>query len=138
MKISCKIFSILLLIFCIVKSVKFVKQVNAADSSATCLDGSQSFLYLPQNLDKSATNLIIYFASTPTPIFCGDTSFSSSLENCITVQSEISSYWKDQMDISNGLLNDQKYASWGKAIIPNCDGSLYQGYTKNPTKYKGK
>jgi len=23
-------------------------------------------------------------------------------------------------------------------IIPNCDGSLYQGYAQNPTRYKNK
>lgn len=42
------------------------------------------------------------------------------------------------MDITNGLLSDQKYASWAKVIIPNCDGSLYQGYAKSATKYKNK
>ena len=27
---------------------------------------------------------------------------------------------------------------WFKVIIPHCDGALFQGYSKEPTKYKDK
>jgi hypothetical protein len=138
MQILLRIALVLLLLFCSATCLKYVKLVNKADAEAVCLDGSPAFIYAPENGNKTASGLIVYFASTPTPLFCGDTSLSSSLDSCILAQSEIASYWKDQMDITSGLLSDEKYASWGKVIIPNCDGSLYQGYSKNTVKYKSK
>jgi hypothetical protein len=36
------------------------------------------------------------------------------------------------------MLVDNSYKSWAKVIVPYCDGALFQGYAKNPTKYKAK
>jgi hypothetical protein len=36
------------------------------------------------------------------------------------------------------MLVDNNYKSWSKVIVPYCDGALFQGYAKNPTKYKAK
>jgi len=122
-------------IICIIKSIVFKKEINTQDSSALCIDGSPSFFYLINN-SASSNGLIIYFMNTPNSTFCGSDSLSSSLEKCLTIQSQISTYWKDTIDINDGILVDENYNEWTKVIIPNCDGALFQGNTS--IKYKNK
>ena len=38
--------------------------------------------------------------------------------------------------IDNGILTDEKFKNWNKAIIPHCDGALFQGFSNNTIKYK--
>jgi len=40
--------------------------------------------------------------------------------------------------VTTGILIDPKFSAWGKVIVPYCDGALFQGYAKAPTRYKGK
>jgi hypothetical protein len=75
---------------------------------------------------------------TPTPLFCGGNSLSTSLDNCVIISDEVSSYWVNQLNISSGILADPAYDSWAKVIIPACDGAIFQGSAPNPTPYKGK
>lgn len=82
-KISHKIILLLTLI-AMLQAVIFQKEVNSADPKALCLNGVQSFIYA-SNLTSSAEGIIVYFMPTPTPIFCGSNSLSSSLDYCITV-----------------------------------------------------
>jgi hypothetical protein len=60
------------------------KEINSADPKAVCLNGAQSFIYV-SNLTSNADGIIVYFMPTPSPIFCGATSLSASLDNCLLV-----------------------------------------------------
>lgn len=75
---------------------------------------------------------------TPSSPFCGNNSLSTSLDSCINAQNQFTSFWSSKLDINSGLLVDNSYKAWGKVIVPYCDGALFQGYAKNPTKYKAK
>jgi hypothetical protein len=129
---------LILLLASTLNAVKFAREVNRLDSEALCLDGQQSFLYTSDLANSTIDGLLVYFMPSPTPIFCGNSSLSTSLDNCIAMQSEIQMLWKDQYDFSFGILADPRYATWAKVIVPNCDGSLFQGYAKSPTLYKNK
>jgi hypothetical protein len=74
----------------------------------------------------------------PTPIFCGASTLSTTLDNCITVSNEVTSYWTTQLNITSGILADPYLDNWLKIILPSCDGAMFQGFSINPTKYKGK
>jgi hypothetical protein len=82
-KISLKI-TFLLSLITVLQAVIFNKEVNSADPKALCLNGAQSFIY-DANLTASADGILVYFMPTPTPLFCGGSSLSSSLDNCITI-----------------------------------------------------
>lgn len=75
--------------------------------------------------------------SNPSSLFCGNSSVSASLDNCISTLAELNAFWEAKLNIDSGMLVDNQYKSWAKVIVPHCDGALYQGYSKNPTKYKG-
>jgi hypothetical protein len=70
--------------------------------------------------------------------FCGGKSLSESLDNCLLIRESISNEWKPTLEINSGLLADPKYSDFAKVIIPDCDGSLFQGYNQNVTQYKSK
>jgi len=54
-----------------------------------------------------------------------------------------SKYWPDEFpaEAIQGYLSPNpavsSFANWTKFIFGYCDGSLHQGYTKDPIKYKG-
>jgi hypothetical protein len=50
-----------------------------------------------------------------------------------------STLWPDTLQGQGYLSTDpnkNKFANWTKIIFGYCDGSLHQGYTKAPLKYK--
>lgn len=75
---------ILLALAITIQGVIFNKEVNSADPRAVCLNGAQSFIYAA-NPTTSADGIIVYFMPTPSPVFCGGNSLSSSLDNCLFV-----------------------------------------------------
>lgn len=70
-------------------------------------------------------------------VFCGDKTILNTLDNCLKARDSIGE-WGTNMTISNGILADDRYKNWAKIIIPNCDGTFFQGYSKNGTLYKNK
>ena len=68
------------------QSVTYLKVVNSLDSEAVCLDGQQSFIYLTGDFLESSDGLLVYFMDIPSSLYCGGSSLSSSLDNCISAQ----------------------------------------------------
>lgn len=129
---------VLLVLVAAVQTIMFDKEVHSDDAKALCLNGAQSFVYVEAKAKASPEGIIAYFMATPTSIFCGGSSLSNSLDKCVTISDEITSYWTPQITISGGMIDDSAYENWIKVIIPSCDGALFQGYATNVTKYKGK
>lgn len=137
MQISRSVLGLIVLVV-MVKGITFNKEVHSDDAKALCLNGAQSFVYVEAKAKTAPEGIITYFMATPSSTFCGGSSLSSSLDKCVTVSDEITSYWTAQLTVSGGMLDDPAYENWLKVIIPSCDGALFQGYATNVTKYKGK
>ncbi len=82
-KISCQTLLLITLTITL-QAVILNKEINSADPKAVCLNGAQSFIYA-SNLTSNVEGIIVYFMPTPTPIFCGSTSLSASLDNCLII-----------------------------------------------------
>lgn len=83
----------LLVLVAAVKGITFDKEVHSDDAKALCLNGAQSFVYVEAKAKTAPEGIITYFMATPSSTFCGGSSLSTSLDKCVTVSDEITSYW---------------------------------------------
>ncbi len=73
---------------------------------------------------------------------CGDQTLAKTVENCYQRSKTLlgsSTLWPDAIEGQGYLSVDptkNEFANWTKIIFGYCDGSLHQGSTKAPLKYK--
>ena len=128
------------LVDCTADPKLYQKIIHNTDPEAKCLDGSPGFVYLNEGGDTK--NIMIYFLGGG---MCGSTSKEATLESCYKRSKDFlgsSKPWPAILpsDLAQGYLStDPKvspFANWTKIFLPYCDGSLHQGYTKDPIQYK--
>ena len=136
MKKSLIILSFILLSF----STPFKKVIHNTDPDARCLDGSPGILFLHEGGEKD--KILIYFLGGG---ICAGFSLNESIEDCYERSKTplgSSKYYPDEIDGEDlGFLSlnatKNKFATWTKVMVGYCDGSLHQGFRKNPISYKG-
>lgn len=89
-------------------SLTYRKIVNSKDPEAVCLDGQQAFIYTPDKLEEGK-NLLVYFMGIPSFSFCGGSSLSRTLENCLLVRQEITSFWTPTLEMNEGILSNNSF-----------------------------
>ena len=121
--------------------VNYKKVVHNYDPEAKCLDGSPGLLYVHEGGEKD--KILIFLEGGG---LCGEETLEKTLESCYGRTSNImgsSKYWPDEFpaDGVQGYLSPDpsvsSFATWTKFIFGYCDGSLHQGYARDPIKYKG-
>ena len=118
----------------------YQKVQHNTDPEAKCLDGSPSILY--EHAGGDTKNLMIFFLGGGE---CGETTLENTLESCYKRSKSFegtSTIWPKELPgfaVEGYLSTDPKvsaFANWTKFFIPYCDGTLHQGYRKEPLKYK--
>lgn len=115
------------------------KIIHETEADARCLDGSAPIIYVHEGSDKS--RFVIFFIGGG---LCSGLTVSDSIEDCYqrskTNLGSSSIGWPDTIS-PGGILstdpNKSKFAGWTKIVFGYCDGSMHQGYRKNPISYKG-
>jgi hypothetical protein len=120
-----------------VQAQHFRKVVNNRDPEAKCIDGSPPIYYIHQGIAKN--NFIIWFYGGG---FFGAEDLPSTLESAYQRSKTLlgsSLEWPETQN-GGGYLSPNpltnKFADWTKIMVPYCDGSLHQGYAKEPIRYK--
>ena len=116
------------------------KVQHNTDPEAKCLDGSPSIIY--EHAGGVTENIMIFFLGGG---LCGDTTLEKTLETCYKRSKSFegtSTVWPFELPsyaVEGYLSTDPSknaFANWTKFFIPYCDGTLHQGYAKEPVKYK--
>jgi O-palmitoleoyl-L-serine hydrolase len=115
----------------------YEKVIHNFDPEAKCLDGSPGLLYVHEGGDTK--NFLIFFEGGG---LCGEETTAKTVESCYQRSKTLlgsSKPWPDIIQAEGYLSIDpsvSKFANWTKFIFGYCDGSLHQGYTADPVKYK--
>ena len=139
MATNCKVALLLLLLVVGVLSEDYTKVIPDLDPEARCLDGSPGYLYYHEGGDTK--NIMLYFVGGG---LCTGYDTNSALKACYDRSKTnlgTSTKWPAKYNADkNGIVSTDptknKFANWTKIIFGYCDGSLHQGYNKNPISYQ--
>lgn len=124
----------LLLIALTLSSEVYQRLENNIDPEAKCLDGSTPKVFVHQG---SAPDRILIYLFGNTSCMTGNT-HEDNMNNCVKLSKSrfgSSKFMPETMDPTGlGMLDmheqTNKFSTWTKILIPNCDGTHYQGYNK--------
>lgn len=113
---------------------------HSASSSAKCLDGSPSALYVSEG---DPDNFLIYFEGGG---MCSGMTLEQTLSDCVQRSKtplgssklyELTIDLADFTIMSNLERVNPLYYNWTKVFVPYCDGVLHQGTRASSIPYQG-
>eukprot|EP00825_Cyclidium_porcatum_P016600 TRINITY_DN1955_c0_g5_i1.p1 TRINITY_DN1955_c0_g5~~TRINITY_DN1955_c0_g5_i1.p1 ORF type:complete len:406 (-),score=51.24 TRINITY_DN1955_c0_g5_i1:220-1437(-) len=124
------------------KPHKFQLHLVTSANGASCLDGTAPGYYLREGKGDGKKKYVIYFQGGS---WCQGLSSDDVLQSCYNILGTdlgSSKNWPKTKEFDGILSNSQSsnpdFYNWNQVVINYCDGSLHQGYIKDPIIYQSK